>query len=362
MGFLNKLFGGTKTKSNSPKGFEQLMVREIRPLSKETVEILFEIPNTVKPKYDFIPGQYVNIHVEINGEVYRRSYSICSKPGEPLAIAVKKVEKGIVSNYLNKDIAQGSYLWVSSPDGHFVVTSEKKIVAIAAGSGITPIMSIAKSLEGIEGADIQLFYGSKTAESVLFKEELKGFNTTKTTYFFTKESVPNTQSGRVSKDAFTEIIKGNLPLLKSDGFYICGPEDLIFGIKEVLELFGVNKDKIHFELFTPPTAPEHISSTVDVTEKYSGESQVTAVLDGEEFKFKLQGEGKSILDQLMKEGADAPYSCRGGVCSSCKAKVTEGSVKMDLNYSLTDREVEEGYILTCQAHPTSEKVKITYDV
>ncbi len=359
MGFFSKLFG--KTKEVAPKGFEQLMVREVRPLSTDTVEILFEIPNTVKPKYEYTPGQYVNLQVTVDGENHRRSYSICSKPDQPLAVAVKKVEKGIVSNFLNSKIDQGDYIWVSSPEGNFVMGQEKNIVAIAAGSGITPIMSMAKEIEDKTDTKINLLYGSKTEASVLFKEELKQFKNTNTTYFFSKESVAGAQAGRISKETITDLIKADLSLLKADGFFICGPEELIFTTKEVLELFGVSKDKIHYELFTTPTAPQNTRTPVTEETGFSGEAKISVTLDGEVFDFKAQSEGRTILDQLMKEGADAPYSCRGGVCSSCKAKVTEGSVKMGLNYSLTDREIEEGYILTCQAHPTSENVKITFD-
>ncbi len=360
MGLFSKLFGKSE-KTSTPKGFEELMVREVRSLSPDTVEIIFEIPNTVRPKYNFVPGQYVNIHVTIDGKDYRRSYSICSEHNEPLAIAVKKVENGIVSNYLNTKLDQGSYLLVAIPEGNFVLNGAKNIIAIAAGSGITPIMSMAKSIEKAGDATIQLLYGVKTQNDILFKEELKGFKKTNTTYFFSKEAVVGAQAGRITKEAFTEQIKANLEILKADGFFICGPEELIFGVKEVLELFGVAKEKIHFELFTTPTSAPTNNDTPSEN-GFSGEAAVTVILDGEEFNFKAGSEGKTILDNLMKDGADAPYSCRGGVCSSCRAKVVEGSVKMTLNYSLTDKEIEEGYILTCQSHPTSEKVKITFDV
>ena len=361
MGFLSKLFGKSE-KTATPKGFEELMVREIRSLSPDTVEIYFEIPNTVKPKYTFVPGQYVNVHVTIDGKDYRRSYSICSEPGAPLAIAVKAVDKGIVSTYLNTQLDQGSYLWISSPEGRFVLNGEKNIVAIAAGSGITPIISMAKSIEKSADTSIELFYGNKTQTDVLFKEELKAFTKTNTTYFFTKETVAGAQVGRITKESFTEIIKANLSILKADGFYICGPEDMIFGIKEALELFGVAKEKVHFELFTTPTAAANQTVPVAAEGDFKGDANVTVILDGEEFTFKAGSEGRTILDNLINDGADAPYSCRGGVCSSCRAKVIEGSVKMGLNYTLTDKEIADGYVLTCQSHPTSEKVKISYDV
>lgn len=360
MGFFAKLFGKSEQKS-TPKGFEELMVREVRSLSPDTVEISFEIPNTVRPKYNFVPGQYVNIHLTIDGKDYRRSYSICSHPNDVLAIAVKKVEDGVVSTYLNTKLDQGDYLLVNKPEGNFTLDNNKNIVAIAAGSGITPIMSMAKSIEQIGDASIQLFYANKTQNDVLFKEELNGFTRTNTTYFFTKEAVAGAQSGRITKESFTEMIKANLSLLKADGFYICGPEEMIFSVKEVLELFGVAKEKIHFELFTTPTAAANTTATPASDSDFKGDASVSVILDGEEFNFKSGSEGRTILDNLMNDGADAPYSCRGGVCSSCKAKVIEGTVKMNLNYSLTDKEIEEGYILTCQSHPTSDKVKITFD-
>ena len=359
MGFFSKLFGKSDSKS-TPKGFEELMVREVRSLSPDTVEIRFEIPNTVRPKYNFVPGQYVNVHVTIDGKDYRRSYSLCSHPNDILAIAVKKVDQGIVSTYLTSKLDQGNYLLVSTPEGNFTLNNNKNIVAIAAGSGITPIMSMAKSIEKSNDANIQLFYANKTQNDVLFKEELKDFQRTNTTYFFTKEAVEGAQAGRITKESFTEMIKANLSLLKADGFYICGPEEMIFAVKEVLEVFGVAKDKVHFELFTTPTATEN-ATPVGTETGFKGDAAVTVILDGEEFNFKSGSDGRTILDNLMNDGADAPYSCRGGVCSSCKAKVVEGTVKMNLNYTLTDKEIAEGYILTCQSHPTSEKVKITFD-
>lgn len=362
MSLFKKLFGkGESTNSpKTPKGYFVLSIAKITKLSADTVEVQFSIPEDLNGKFTYSPGQYLNFAVSVNGKEERRSYSICSGKNEPLAVAVKAIDKGIVSNWFNKSAVEGQEIFVASPQGHFTLTNEKTIVAIAAGSGITPIMSIAKSLEQSTDKSLHLFFGNKTVESTIYKSEIDQLKHCSTTYYLSQEEKEGFQKGRICKESFTEQIKSNLDLLKSDGFYICGPEDMIFDVKDALKTFGVADEKIHFELFTTPTHHEAESHTK--TSDFTGKSKVKVIIDDEAYEFELDAKGKTILEKADSEGADAPYSCRGGVCSTCKGKVIKGKAVMDLNYALTDKEIEEGYVLTCQAHPASEEVTITYDV
>ena len=357
------LFGIFKKKEaneeNSKKGFHQLTVESIEKLTSDTVKIIFAVPDNLKKEFYFTPGQYVNLAIELNGQDERRSYSICSGPDEKLAIAVKAVKNGKISAWLTSKLVPGQAIFVAKPQGNFLLgDSDKNVIAIAAGSGITPIISIAKSLEKRSGK-MALFYGNRTLESIIFKQELDTLKHTSKHYFLSGETVEGYDFGRLDKDTFTNQIKANLDILKADAYFICGPEQMILDVSSTLEFFGVAKSKIHFELFTTPVLMKQ-EETVVVSE-FNGESKVTAILDAEEVVFSLSPTGKSLLDAAEKAGLDAPFSCRGGVCCSCKAKVIKGSATMTMNYSLTEKEIQEGYILTCQAHPASEELTISFD-
>lgn len=356
---FKKLFGksgGSKT----PKGFYELTISAITKLTGDTVEVSFDIPKETQSYFTFTPGQYVNFAITIDGNEERRSYSICSGPQENMAVAVKMVENGKVSTWFNSTAKVGDSIYVSPPEGNFVRPKEaKNIVAIAVGSGITPIMSIAKAAEGSD-VKITLFYGSRTSEQIIFGDAISKLNNTTTHHFLSGQALDGTVNSRIEKASFTAAIKSNLEILKSDGFFLCGPEAMIVDIVEVLNTFGVSEDKIFYELFTTPTVLGS-KSTSTGGGSFSGTSKVTAILDDEEITFDLAADGPSLLDKVNKEGFDAPYSCKGGVCCTCKAKIIEGNATMTVNYSLTDKEVEDGYILTCQSHPASEILKISYD-
>jgi ring-1,2-phenylacetyl-CoA epoxidase subunit PaaE len=358
MAFFNKIFKKENTNSKIPKGFYELEIKEIIHLTDEAIQLIFKIPSELKKEFSFIPGQYVNIIAQINNEECRRSYSICSDIEEDLSIAIKTIEGGKVSNWAKNSLQAGMMLLVSTPEGNFHVKKEKNIVGFVAGSGITPILSIAKHIEKNDG-NLKLFYGNKTEKAIMFKSNLDGLKNTKTSYFLSQETKDNFQKGRLNKENISEIIKQDLSILKADGYFLCGPEEMIMAGTEVLKLFGVDKEKIHFELFTTPTTMKSLE-TEQVS--FSGTSQVKIILDEEEINLTLKSDGKTILDAVSNAGYDAPYSCRGAVCCTCKAKIVKGKANMTLNYSLTDQEVADGYILTCQAHPASDELVITYDV
>lgn len=355
MSLFKKILG--KKGSKAPRGFEGLTVSKIDSVGNDTVRVAFDVPADLKNKFQFVPGQYIVLAVDVNGKNHRRSYSICSSPNEPLAIAAKKVDKGVVSTWLNETLKEGDEIFVSSPEGNFVIPEgSNNIVAIAAGSGITPIMSMIKS---VTSNSFRLYYGNRTFGDILFKEEIDANKSTTPTYFLSGESNDACINGRVNGESFAAIIKDDLSILKSDAFMLCGPEEMIQEISEQLKTFGVSPDKIHFELFTTPTAKA--SEPTSNENAFKGKCSAKVILEGEAEEFEMSSKD-FILERAVDEGLDVPYSCKGGVCSTCKAKVTEGSATMKINYSLSDKDIEEGYILTCQATPTSEEITVNYDL
>lgn len=363
MGLFNKLFGKNKVEVKQKKGFYAIQIQAIEKLTAESVKVVFDIPENLKGKFNFLPGQYINISVEVNGEEVRRSYSICSGVNEPVAIGIKQVEGGKASSWFNQSARVGDQIWVSAPLGNFIMDNAGgRYVAFAAGSGITPILSIAKAINVSKEGSLKLFFGNRKLETIMFKNELseleKG-NHLEMFHYLSEENVAPHFNGILSKENVSNLIREDLSLLKADGFYICGPEDMILTISETLKMFGVKEDKIHFELFTTPVKMK--KETVEVTSDFKGLSKVTVIIDEEEHHLTLETDTHSVLDEAEANGVDAPYSCRGGVCCTCKGKILKGTAKMTTNLSLTDNEVKEGYVLTCQARPTSEELVISYD-
>jgi ring-1,2-phenylacetyl-CoA epoxidase subunit PaaE len=349
------IFKKKEFKPKGSKGFHEVSI-DFKRLTKDAVQVTFNIPAELKSNFGFIAGQYINVEVFLKGKNQRRSYSICSGENEALSIAVKAVDKGIVSNWFNSEAISGDKVHISKPEGGFHLNEgQKNVVAIAAGSGITPILSIAKSLEG--KGKLNLFYGNQTQDKALFLAELNALSCVNPTYYLSQETKEGYKKGRIDKENFTTEIKQNLELLKADCFFICGPEEMIHSTKEVLKFFGVQDSKIKFELFTTPTAVPAAKKEMN----FKGKSHIKVMLDHEVTSFDMQVPGGTILEQVERSGLDVPYSCRGGVCSSCKAKVLEGEVAMKLNYSLTDEEVAKGYVLTCQSIPQSSTVSLSYD-
>jgi len=358
MSFLSKIFK-KKEDVKSPKGYNSLRVKDVVRVTTDSVKVVFDIPSELSSQYAFIPGQYITLAVKIDGKEERRSYSICSGPNESLAVAIKVVYQGKVSNWANHQLKIGDEVFVSKPEGNFKWnTKDSFVVAFAAGSGITPMLSIAKHLENQVG-DMRLFYGNKSEASAMFLADLNALKNTKTHLFLSKESKEETTYGRLDNEAIGALIKSDLNLLKADAYYLCGPEAMIKSGIETLKLFGVAKHKIHYELFTTPVLL--IEKEKEVTEVFKGTSQVTVFLDQEKIELTMNENSNSIIDSLNRKGYDPPYSCRGGVCSTCQAKVIDGKVTMKMNYSLTEQDLENGYVLTCQAQPASEKVTISYD-
>lgn len=353
MGFFDRF----KSNKNAalPKGAHLLTIQNVQRLTPQAVQLTFEVPAELSGSFQFTPGQYLTLAVELNGEQLRRSYSICSGTAEALSIGVKAIENGKVSNYLN-NISAGTELIVFEPEGNFLwKPSYKNVVAIAAGSGITPIMSMLKTT-GAQSA-FQLLYGNKSPEEALFLSDILALSNTQTHLYYSQKEVEGAQHGRIDDAALKDKIKHNLSLLQADAFFLCGPQQLVETAEKTLAFFGVSAQKIHKELFF--VSEESAPATTEAA--FSGKSKVKVMIDGEIAEFDMQGQDKSILELSEKAGLDAPFSCRGGVCSSCRAKVLKGSASMRMNHSLTDAEVAEGYILTCQAHATSAELIVSFD-
>lgn len=349
--------------------FHSLKVKEIVKETNDTVSVSFQVPEDLKEAYAFTPGQYLTLKLTINNEEQRRSYSICSSSAEDITVAVKRVENGLVSSYLNEVLKENDEMEVMTPEGNFTLETDqakkRKFVGFAAGSGITPIMSMIKQLSMDEKETVfTLFYSNKMESDVIFKhqlDQLAGDNL-KINYIYTRQKLNNPLlEGRIDKSKATELIKADLSCLNADAFYLCGPEEMIFNVKSALEEFGVLNTKIKFELFTTPVLMAEKPKQQEADENFDGEALVTVIYDDEEIDFNLNKDGDTILDAAMDNDVDVPFSCKGAVCCTCKAKVTEGKVTMDANYALSDQEVEDGYVLACQSHPASAKVTLDFD-
>jgi ring-1,2-phenylacetyl-CoA epoxidase subunit PaaE len=360
MGLLSKIFSKKESATiKTPKGFFEAPIKSITPLTNESVKIAFDLTDLPAEFRNFTPGQYITLSLNINGKEERRSYSICTEPNEGLAIGVKRVTNGLVSNYLTDSLGLDDTILISKPEGNFKLqNAENKVVFIAAGSGITPILSMMKHLERAGKASV-LFFGNRSQAQMMFKADIDALQLVDKHYFLSKEVKESSKAGRLDFETLKFLFKEDLSLLRADGFYICGPEPMIKGAIDALNFYGVDESKIHFELFTEAKLLK--KESVIVTAAFEGDSKVSLILDGMQTDFPLSTKGQTVLEAALNIGLDAPYSCKGGVCSTCRAKVIEGSVKMNNNLTLTDKEVAEGYILTCQSHPTSETLRISYD-
>lgn len=348
--------------------FHSLEIKDIKRETAETVSIYFNVPADLRSEYEYEAGQYLTLRATINGEDIRRSYSICTAPFEAdMAVSVKQIENGIFSTFANQELKVGDKLQVMPPQGNFIVkpaaSNEKLYVFYAAGSGITPVKSMVKTILRDEpNSKVQLYYGNKSEADTIFKADLDALDTRNEqltlTYVMSREDTGNAlTNGRIDGDKCGQFFTGHRQDGNIAGVYACGPEEMIMCVKDFYISKGVNKGDIHFELFTTSTSAENVS----VESGAPIESEVTVIIDDEEYEFTLNSNGKDILQAAQDEDADVPFSCKGGVCCTCKAKVLEGTVRMDLNFALEEDEVADGFILTCQSHPTSEKVVVSFD-
>jgi ring-1,2-phenylacetyl-CoA epoxidase subunit PaaE len=353
--------------------FHSLKVTDIRQETNDCVSIAFDVPQELKQDFKFTQGQNITVKKVLNDEEVRRSYSICNAPSEnQLRVAIKKVDAGLFSTYANEHLKVGDYLEVLPPTGKFNCTlnstHQKKYIAFAAGSGITPIISIIKTtLETEPNSEYTLVYGNKNRASIIFFEELENLKNKYLTRFnlvhiLSRERTESQLNfGRIDEEKLVELNK-LIQYKLIDEVFICGPEEMIFCIKDYLEKIGIEKKKIHFELFT--TRKKTIKKTIalDNEENDGPHSLVSLKVDGRTLEVKIPFKSNTtILDAALQQGADLPYACKGGMCCTCKAKLIEGEVNMDVHWGLEDEEIEKGYILTCQSHPKSETVIVSFD-
>jgi len=347
--------------------FHNLTIKNITKETSDAISITFEIPSELTDKFKFQAGQYLTLKADIKGEDVRRAYSISSAPHEnEWKVAIKKVENGLFSTFA-QTLSIGDKLEVMAPTGNFTVSSDgtKNYVLFAAGSGITPIISIAKFiLNANDSNTVTLFYGNKTATETIYKDELDTLASVNSKfrlyYLYSREnSATDELNGRIEDSKLEKLYSKFLSDTSISDIYSCGPEGMITAIKDFFITKGIDKSNIHFELFTAPEAKADTEEVIDESAEIM--SHVTVIVDDEEFEFDLSSKGKFIMQAAMDADADVPFSCKGGVCCTCKAKVMEGKVKMELNYALDQDEVDEGFVLTCQARPLTKNVTLSFD-
>lgn len=344
--------------------FHALKIAAVDTLTPNAVALTFEVPKNLKNAFAFTAGQYITIKHKVDGKELRRAYSISSAPSSgKLTVGIKKMPKGTFSVYANESIKAGDVLEVMPPEGRFVfenVFEAKNVAAFAAGSGITPIMSIAQTVLESHAENIfVLVFGNQSPEETMYLKAVQELQDKYTNRFFvqyiySRSQAENALFGRIETSTVNFVIKNKFKEVSFDAFYLCGPEEMITIVSDTLKNNGVSEEKVLFELFTS-------SDTEDtLVEELDGKTKVEVLVDDETFSITMDKK-ELVLDAVLKEDINAPYSCQGGVCSSCIARITEGKAEMVKNQILTDGEVAEGLVLTCQAHPLTPTLKVDYD-
>jgi len=350
--------------------FYSIKIKEVKKETSDCVSIAFDIPNELKNEFQFKPGQHITTKAIIDGQDIRRSYSLCTSPNEQdFRVAIKQIENGVFSAFANHSVNTGDTMEIMPPTGHFFIdinaNNANKYVGFAGGSGITPIMSIIKTvLEEEPNSSFTLIYANRDEASIIFNEAFKALQSK----YATRLAIHHVlEQGNVANEDFSGYLS-EYKIKKYDGtifnkdavaeFFLCGPAPMLDIVKGGLEKINIPEAKIKLELFTA-AIPE--TNTGDNEGHEIVDSEVTVIVDGDEFTFTLNSD-QSILDAAQNEDIDVPFACKGGVCGTCKAKVEEGEVRMDANYALEPEELENNYVLTCQSHPVSKQVLIDYDV
>ncbi|MFK7755096.1 MAG: 2Fe-2S iron-sulfur cluster-binding protein [Sedimentitalea sp.] len=345
--------------------FHPLALAAVTPLTSDSVALSFDVPDDLRDAFAFRPGQYLTLRAEVNGQEVRRSYSIASGPGTPLRVGVKQVEDGAFSTFA-QSLTPGQQVQVMPPEGRFVPSHEATLVLIAAGSGITPMVSIAADALA-RGAHVTLIFGNKQTETIMFRAELDALKDRYLSQFTLIHILSReTQdvailNGRITGDKITELARTGAFDLGADGIFLCGPGAMIDDVAAALTAANVAPERVHFERFYQdgevPRAPR---STAAQAAAASGVS-VAVVLDGARREFTVEAQDDTVLDAAMRHGLDLPFSCKGGMCCTCRCKVAEGSAEMAVNYSLEPWEMEAGFILACQTRPTSDRLVLDFD-
>jgi len=343
--------------------FHKLSIKNYIQETANAVSLIFDIPEHLKDNFSFKAGQYVTLKTTIEAKEIRRSYSICSSPNSgELKVAIKRVENGVFSTYAISHLKTGDVIEVHEPEGKFILepTRSTNYLGIVAGSGITPVLSMIKTVLQLEpSSSFTLIYGNKSSDETMFKTELDALSLAYDTrfnleYVFSRQNEEGALFGRIDEGHTNYFIKNIYKNWSFKTAFLCGPEEMIKTVSTTLKENHYKESQILFELFTASINEESSSELKD------GQTEVAVLLDDEELSFTMN-QKDNILAAALRNDVDAPYSCQGGVCSSCLGKVTQGTAVMVKNSILTDDEVNEGFILTCQAHPTSSKISIDFD-
>lgn len=354
--------------------FHKIKVKNVYKETADCSVITFEVPENLTEDFNFRQGQHLTLKAEINGEDIRRSYSLCSSPvDKQWQVAVKTIPEGKFSSFVNSKLHAGDTMEVMVPSGTFGVDTNpnepKNYLFFAAGSGITPVLSMIKTHLALEPhSTCKLFYANRTAKSIIFKEALEQlrnqyFGRLEIYYFLTKERRDiELFNGRFDDEKMRVLTKTFIDIPDTNEVFLCGPEEMVSYVSNYLIEAGLPKELIHFELFVTGLTEEDKKRAERLAQQNVEGVEVTIVDAGKEFQFTMTKDFDNILDAALAAGADLPFACKGGVCSTCKCQILEGSVEMKINYALEEKEVAQNFVLSCQAVPTSKKVKVDFDV
>lgn len=364
-----------RTAAMTPQ-FHPLRVAQVRAETADTVSIAFEVPAELRDAYRFTQGQFLTLRANVDGKEVRRSYSICcavqdyEQKGE-LRVAVKRVDDGLFSNYLHDGLAPGATLDVMTPDGRFHVPLDpeaaRHYVAFAAGSGITPVMSLICTTLAVEPRSrFTLVYGNRNVDSIIFGEaleDLKNRYMSRLTLYHVLSRQPqeiDLLHGRLDRARVGAFLQTLIPVDDIDAAFVCGPASMIDDVEAALLDAGLDPHRIHTERFGVPLAAPRPRAVVPEGEQ-ADTAELVVVLDGKQHAMRIPLVDANVLDTALSAGLDLPYACKGGVCCTCRAKVLEGKVEMEKNYTLEPWEMDKGFVLTCQARPLTERVVVSYD-
>lgn len=347
--------------------FHELKIAGVRPETEGAVAISFEVPEVLAETFAWEPGQYLTLRAEVAGEDMRRSYSIASLPGQPLTVGVKRVEGGAFSTFA-QGLKPGDTIRVMPPEGRFVCRgTEERIVLIAAGSGVTPMIAIAAAALA-RGAEVTLVYGNRRTDTIMFREVLEAL---KDRYMgrFTLIHVLSREpqdvpllTGRVDGEKIARLAQaGAVDIAGADGVFLCGPGEMIDDVAGALAGLGVPAERVHHERFFMEGDAPRAPRSAEAEKAAAGGVEVEVVLDGARRGFRVEAGDDSVLEAAERQGLELPYSCRGGMCCTCRCRVAEGSAEMAVNYSLEPWELEAGFVLACQARPTSDRLVLDFD-
>lgn len=353
--------------------FYPLTVAKVKHETRDAIAVTFDVPPELKDTFTYRQGQYLTLRTTIDGEDVRRSYSICSAvQDERLRVAIKRCNGGLFSNWATERLQPGMQLEVMPPSGNFNVpldaSSRRHYLAFAAGSGITPILSIAKTtLQAEPNSRFTIVYGNRASSTVIFRDELTDLKDQylerlRLVYVMSREPQDiDLFNGRIDEAKCKQFLKGWIDISDIDVAFICGPEDMMHGVSRALQNAGLPKEQIRIELFAA-SAPARERAPRAVSPDARHQTEVTVIMDGSAASFMMDKDKESIVDAGLRAGIEMRYSCKGGVCSTCRCKVLEGEVEMDVNYALEDYEVARGFVLSCQSFPVTDKVVVDFDI